>query len=109
MEFGKAKTIDEAQGKLALLRKAKTEGLSLKAAENVWWAMVVPVLNFGAEVWGAASFDQAEKLQLKAGKILLGVSCFTANAVVRGELVVNEAQRDLKMLDILGEACEDGQ
>src|SRR3569623_2028265 len=92
--LAKQRLLTKAQGKLALLRKAKSEGLSLPAAENVWWAMVVPALYL------AASFDQAEKLKLKAGRILLGVSRFTANAVVRGELGwwTMQSLRDLKML-----------
>jgi len=60
----------------------------------------VPVLNFGAEIWGATPFEQAEKLQLEAGKTLLGVSWRTTNEAVRGELGwwSTRSQRDLKML-----------
>ena len=47
---------------------------------------MVPVLNFGAEIWGATSFDEAEQLQLQAGKTLLGISRKTTNEAVRGEL-----------------------
>src|SRR3954471_16215839 len=56
--------VTKAQGKLALLNKAISEGLSLKAAENVWWTMIVPTLNYGAEISGASKFPEAEKLQL---------------------------------------------
>ena len=98
--LAKQRLLAKAQGRLALLRKAKSEGLSLKAAENVWWAMVVPVLNFGAEIWGATSFDEAEQLQLQAGKTLLGISRKTTNEAVRGELGwwTMRSQRDLRML-----------
>ena len=57
-----------------MLSKAIGEGLSLKAAENVWWSMVIPVLNYGAEIWGATKFLEAEKLQVEAGRKLLRVS-----------------------------------
>ena len=90
----------KAQGKLALLNKAISEGLSLKAAENVWWTMIVPTLNYGAEISGASKFPEAEKLQLEAGRRMLRVSSKMANAVVRGELGwwSMKGQRDLKRL-----------
>src|SRR4051812_44408522 len=78
--------VTKAQGKLALLNKAISEGLSLKAAESVWWTMIVPTLNYGAEISGASKFTEAEKLQLEAGRRMLRVSSKMANAVVRGEL-----------------------
>src|SRR3569623_650705 len=83
-----------------MLSKALIEGLSLRAALNVWWSMVVPVLNYGSELWGATTFEEAEKVQLEAGRRMLGVSRTLANAVVRGELGwwTMRAQRDLKML-----------
>ena len=77
--------VTKAQRKLALLNKAISEGLSLKAAENVW-TMIVPTLNYGAEISGASKFPEAEKLQLEAGRRMLRVSCKMTNAVVRGEL-----------------------
>ena len=87
-----AKTLSKGAGQISFVEK-------LKAAENVWWAMVVPVLNFGAEIWGATSFDQAEQLQLQAGKTL-GISRKTTNEAVRGELGwwTMRSQRDLRML-----------
>jgi len=92
--------VTKAQGKLALLNKAISEGLSLKAAENVWWTMIVPTLNYGAEISGASKFPEAEKLQLEAGRRMLRVSSKMANAVVRGELGwwSMKGQRDLKRL-----------
>ena len=57
-----------------MLSKALSEGLPFQAALNVWWSMVVPVLNYGSEIWGGTSFREAERVQLEAGKRLLGVS-----------------------------------
>src|SRR4051794_30069696 len=89
--------VTKAQGKLALLNKAISD---LKAAENVWWTMIVPTLNYGAEISGASNFPEAEKLQLEAGRRMLRVSSKMANAVVRGELGwwSMKGQRDLKRL-----------
>src|SRR5689334_1923881 len=72
------KLLAKAQSKVALLCKAVSEGLSLKAAENIWWAMVVPTLNYGSEIWGDTKFYEAEKLQIATGRKMLRVSCRTA-------------------------------
>ena len=96
----KQRLLSKAKGRLAMLSKALSEGLSFQAALNVWWSMVVPVLNYGSEIWGGTSFREAERVQLEAGKRLLGVSRTMASAVVRGELGwwTMRAQRDMKML-----------
>ena len=62
--------------------------------------MVIPVLNYGAEIWGATKFLEAEKVQVEAGRKLLRVSRKMSDAVVRGELGwwTMRAQRDLKRL-----------
>jgi len=92
--------LSKAKGRLAMLSKALSEGLSFQAALNVWWSMVVPVLNYGSEMWGATKFIEAERVQLEAGRRLLGVSRTTASAVVRGDLGwwTMRAHRDMKML-----------
>ena len=86
-----------------MLSKALSEGLSMKAAEVIWWSMIVPVLNFGSELWGAAKCKEIEMVQLEVGKRLLGVSNKMTNAVVRGELGwwPMRAQRDMKLLRLL--------
>ena len=83
-----------------MMSKALSEGLSFRAALNVWWSMVVPVLNYGSEIWGATRFEEAEQVQLEAGRRLLGVGRTEAKAVVRGELGwwTMRAQRDMKLL-----------
>jgi len=92
--------VAKAKGRLAMLSKALSEGLSLKAAEVIWWSMIVPVLNFGSELWGAAKCKEVEMVQLEVGRRILGVSRKMANAVVRGELGwwTMRAQRDMKLL-----------
>ena len=70
-DMTKRKLTAKAQSKAALLSKAVSEGLSLKAAENVWWSMVVPILNYGSEIWGDTQFLEAEKLQIATGRKML--------------------------------------
>jgi hypothetical protein len=90
----------KARSRVALLRKGLNEGLSLKAAESMWWTMVVPVLNYGAELWGIGKCVEVERVQLEAGRRMLGVGRKMADTVVRGELGWwrMRAQRDMKKL-----------
>ena len=92
--------VAKARVRVALLSKALSEGLSPQAGEVIWWAMIVPVLNFGSELWGAAKCKEIERVQLEVGKRILGISKKTASAVVRGELGwwSMRAQRDMKIL-----------
>jgi hypothetical protein len=90
----------KARGRVALLCKGLKEGLSLKAAESMWWAMVVPVLNYGTEIWGSGKCVEIERVQLETGRRILGVGKKTADDVVRGELGwwTMKAQRNMKKL-----------
>ena len=78
--------VAKAKARTAMLSKALSEGLSLKAGETIWWSMIVPVLNYGSELWGAVKCIEIETVQLEVGKRLLGVSRKTSDEVVRGEL-----------------------
>jgi len=64
--------VAKAKGRLAMLSKALSEGLSMKAAEVIWWSMIVPVLNFGSELWGAAKCKEIEMVQLEVGRRVRG-------------------------------------
>src|SRR3569623_504910 len=92
--------VAKAKRRTAMLSKAIKEGLSLKAAEVIWWSMIIPVINFGSELWGSAICKEVESVQLQVGKRLLGVSRKMTNAVVRGDLGwwPMRAQRDMKLL-----------
>ena len=60
--------------------------LSVKAAEGVWKALVRPILEYGAEIWGENEWKEAEIIQNKMGKRILGLAPKTTNEVVIGEL-----------------------
>ena len=100
----------KARGRVALLCKGLKEGLSLKAAESMWWAMVVPVLNYGTEIWGSGKCVEIERVQLETGRRILGVGKKTADNVVRGELGwwTMKAQRNMKKITLLGKIGENG-
>jgi hypothetical protein len=78
----------------------KSGYLSVRAASNIWEALVRPILEYGAEVWGEDKWEEAEKLQREMGRRILKCSETTANEVVLGELGwwPLEARRDLLRL-----------
>ena len=49
-------------------------------------SMVVPILLYGAEVWGVYNIKEVDKLHLRFCKYILGVKKQTPNAAVYGEL-----------------------
>jgi len=51
-----------------------------------WNALVRPVLEYGAVVWGDAKWEEAEAVQREMGKMILRCSSKMANEVVLGEL-----------------------
>ena len=53
---------------------------------RVWNALVRPVLEYGAVVWGDVKWEEAEGVQREMGKMILGCSSSMANEVVLGEL-----------------------
>ena len=88
----------KARARLAIVRKAMMEGISLEAAENLWSTLIRPVLEFGGEVWGAGAWQAAEQIQQReVGSKLLGMSSHEA---VRGDAGWSmRARRDLLVLD----------
>ena len=60
--------------------------LPVKDCERVWQALVRPVLEYGAEIWGEVKWNEAEQVQREMGKMILRCSSKMANEVVTGEL-----------------------
>ena len=73
-----------------------------------WEVLVRPIPEYASEVWGEGPWEEAEKLQMEIGRLILGVSTQTPNEMVLGDLGWWElkARRDkarLKKLSKLGE------
>ena len=63
--------------------------MSVRSGKRIWEALVRPVLEYGAEVWEEENncrWEEAEKLQRKMGKRILGCGSRMSNEVVGGEL-----------------------
>ena len=56
--------------------------------------------HYGTEIWGSGKCVEIERIQMEAGRRILGVGRKMANAVVRGELGwwTMRAQREMKKL-----------
>ena len=82
----------------------RRQSISVKAAVRSWEALVLPLLEYGCEIWGEGKWREADKLQQYMGRRILGVSSRTSHAVVRGELGWQrlEARRDLARLRFWG-------
>ena len=59
--------------------------MSAKAASKLWEIMVMPVLEYGGEL-ERGKWEEAERLQRFAGRMVLGVGNSVADEVVLGEL-----------------------
>ena len=57
----------------------------MKTAFELFDKMVLPIILYGAEVWGHQRYDHVERVQLKFCKFLLGVGSKTNNSAVLGE------------------------
>ena len=61
----------------------------VKSGVRIWEGLVLPVLEFGSEIWGREEDDEwqeAEEEQRRMAKVMLGCSGKMANEVVLGEL-----------------------
>ena len=59
--------------------------LSARGAAGLWETLARPALEYGAEI-DTGEWREAERLQLLAGRMSLGVGAAVANEVVRGDL-----------------------
>lgn len=75
--------------------------LTVGAAITLWEALGRSVLDYGAEVWGEAVWEEGEVLQREVAKRILRVNKYTANEGVMGELgwIKLAARRDLLRLN----------
>ena len=64
----------------------RTKHLSVKAAVGLWKALVRPILEYAAEIWGEKDWKEAEILQRTMAKRILGMKERTTNEAVLGEL-----------------------
>ena len=72
----------KAKARLAIVRKAIIEGISMEATEGLWAALIRPILEYGCELWGATNWPAAEQIQREVGR-LLGMNSKAADEAIR--------------------------
>ena len=68
-----------------LLKVFDKVSLDIKTKVSLFDSLVLPILLYGAEVWGVYSFKDIDKLHVRFLKYLLGVKQQTPNFAVLGE------------------------
>ena len=80
-----AKSANRALG--LLIAKAKLfGGLSYKCFTKLYESMVIPIIRYGAAVWGHREFSEIDAVHNRMCRYYLGVSKYTPNAAVRGDM-----------------------
>jgi len=83
--------------------------LSTEAKLNIWNSIVRPILEYGSAMWWCNKLQsqRIERIQLKALKVILGISSKTTDIAVRLELGVMslEMRRKLAMLKWAAKIC----
>jgi hypothetical protein len=64
---------------------ARCHGLPLETAGALFTTMIMPIVTYGAEMWGFQRREIIEKVQTKYFKRILGLPISTPNAAVLGE------------------------
>ena len=84
----KSRLVAEARKRMMLVWAMGMRRGELPVADcrRSWNALVRPVLEYGAVVWGDAKWEEAEAVQREMGKMILRCSSKMANEVVLGEL-----------------------
>ena len=79
--------VTQAQKALVMLKQvhSKLGGLAVKPAFKMFDQMVVPIITYGAEIWGYEYSKDIERVQIKYCKYLLGLPVFSHNSAVLGE------------------------
>ena len=98
----KRRQLEKAEGRLNFVGAMGVNSgiLSVKAAKKVSKALVRPIVEYGAEIWGGGDWEDGEKLQRNMGKRILGLKESTTNEAVRGEMGwwSMKARRDMMRL-----------
>lgn len=64
----------------------KIGGMSHTMFTHLYESLVMPVLNYGAGIWGTASYSKVNTIQNRACRFFLGVGSSTSNAATRGDM-----------------------
>ena len=84
-----AKTLSKAAGRKLghmFVMNRKLEGIGYKTYTRLYESRIDPVALYAASIWGAKNFKFQESVQNKAMRLFLGVSRYTTNIAVQGDM-----------------------
>ena len=70
----------------SLLQKCRTHNMSIECQLDMFDKAILPILLYGAEIWGFEKLEILERVHLQFCKIILGLKQTTPNCIVYGEL-----------------------
>ena len=84
----KKKIQGKARRKAYLVRAVcrNVRNISMEVLNTLWTALVRPILEYGAEVWGFKKWEGAEKIQKRMGRFILGHRWNSSIDAMKGEL-----------------------
>ena len=82
----------------ALLARCNKYALPVDLQLKLFDAMILPIVMYGAEVWGYCNIQKIESLHLKFCKYILNVKPSTRNFMIYGEPSASQTNYDLRPL-----------
>lgn len=70
----------------AIINKLKHNSLGYKTYTKLFETGVLPILSWGAPIWGIKKFPKIQTVQNKAMRAFLSVNTFTSNVCVSGDM-----------------------
>lgn len=70
----------------AIINKLKQNSLGYKTFTKLFETGVLPILSWGAAIWGCKKFPKIQTVQNKAMRAFLSVNTFTSNVCVSGDM-----------------------
>ena len=70
-----------------LISKYKTMGgMPFKVYTTLYDSMVLPIISYGAAIWGTKEYSAINAVHHRACRVFLGVGKYTPNAAVNGDM-----------------------
>lgn len=84
-----SKAVAQSAGRALGLIIAKSKaygGLPYECFTKLYNALVIPILSYGAAIWGTREFVHVNEIQNRAGRFFLGLGKFAPLAAVQGDM-----------------------
>ena len=89
LNYGKCTNIlAESAGRAlgGIISKFKQHSIGYKTYTKMFDTSVVPILNYGSEIWGYGTFTNCDKIFNRAMRYFMGVHRFAPTAAIQGDM-----------------------